>query len=123
MKIFFLIFFLFSSLLEALEPDEILESPELEARAKKIGQHLRCLVCQNEDIQNSNADIAKDLRLLVRRLLNEEKTDQEIIDYVHQRYGDFVLFSPPVRIDTVGLWLVPIGFFFIMIFIFFRKRQ
>ncbi len=66
MKIFFLIFFLFSSLLEAVEPDEILENPELEARAKEIGQHLRCLVCQNEDIQNSNADIAKDLRKIVR---------------------------------------------------------
>ena len=106
-----------------VEPDEILDNPNLEKRAKQIGQQLRCLVCQNEDIQNSNADIAKDLRILVRKLLLQNKSDKEIIKFVHERYGDFVLFSPPLRPDTMGLWLLPAGFFLLMIFFFFRKQK
>ncbi len=121
MRFLLLIMIVFSTNLFSVEPDEILDDPKLETRAKQIGQQLRCLVCQNEDIQNSNADIAKDLRTLVRSLLLTNKSDEEIIDYVHQRYGDFVLFSPPVRSDTIALWLIPTVFFIMLFFIFFRK--
>ena len=69
----------------AVEPDEILEDPNLEKIAKEIGSKLRCLVCQNEDIQNSNADIAKDLRLLVRQKLTEGKSKDEIINYIDNK--------------------------------------
>jgi len=124
MRVLFIILTIFikSSLALSVEPDEILSDINLEKRAKIIGEQLRCLVCQNEDIQNSNADVAKDLRKLVRKLLNEGKTNKDIITYVHQRYGDFVLFSPPVRLDTIALWLTPLLFIFILFFIFFRKR-
>ena len=123
-----IIFFLFTFLItpfsvSSVEPDEILNDKNLEYRAKKIGEQLRCLVCQNEDIQNSNADIAKDLRKLVRNLINEGKTNKEIINYVHQRYGDFVLFSPPIRLDTIALWITPLLFIIFLFFVFFRKRQ
>ena len=122
MKVFFLSTLLICFKLFAVEPDEILEDIYLEKIAKEIGSELRCLVCQNEDIQNSNADIAKDLRLLVRQKLSEGKSKDEIINYVHSRYGDFVLFSPPVRPDTIGLWILPILFFLILLFFFFRKK-
>ena len=123
MRLLTLILIFFSTDLMCVEPDEILDNPNLEQRAKQIGQQLRCLVCQNEDIQNSNADIAKDLRILVRKLLVQNKSDKEIIKFVHERYGDFVLFSPPVRSDTIGLWLLPAGFFILMIFFFFRRQK
>ncbi len=120
-KIFFILIIISYNLI-AVEPDEILNNPDLEKIAKEIGSELRCLVCQNEDIQNSNADIAKDLRILVRQKLTEGKSKDEIINYVHSRYGDFVLFSPPIRIDTIGLWVLPALFFLILSFFFFRKK-
>ena len=123
MRFLTLILIFFSTNLACLEPDEILDNSKLEKRAKQIGQKLRCLVCQNEDIQNSNADIAKDLRILVRKLLLQNKSDKEIIKFVHERYGDFVLFSPPLRLDTMGLWLLPAVFFILMIFFFFRRQK
>ena len=123
MRLLTLILIFFSTNLMCLEPDEILDNQNLEKRSKQIGQQLRCLVCQNEDIQNSNADIAKDLRILVRKLLLQNKSDKEIIKFVHERYGDFVLFSPPLRLDTMGLWLLPAGFFLLMIFFFFRRQK
>ena len=123
MRLLTLILIFFSTSLMCVEPDEILDNPNLEKRAKQIGQQLRCLVCQNEDIQNSNADIAKDLRILVRKLLLQNKSDKEIIKFVHERYGDLVLFSPPLRPDTMGLWLLPAGFFLLMIFFFFRRQK
>ena len=123
MRLLTLILIFFSTNLMCVEPDEILDNPNLEQRANQIGQQLRCLVCQNEDIQNSNADIAKDLRILVRKLLLQNKSDKEIIKFVHERYGDFVLFSPPLRPDTMGLWLLPAGFFLLMVFFFFRRQK
>ena len=90
----------------AIEPNEILKNKELEAQARAIGKELRCLVCQNEDIQNSNADIAKDLRKIVRIKLEKGESKEEIMDFIHSKYGDFVLFSPPLRFDTAGLWLL-----------------
>ena len=125
MKILIIIFFFLNlQHLQAVEPDEILQNTELEEIAREIGKNLRCLVCQNEDIENSNADIAKDLRLLVRKKLKEGESKKEIISFIHSRYGDFVLFSPPVRYDTLGLWILPFLFFFLfLIFLFFRRKN
>ena len=110
--ILIVIFFLYSQV-QSVEPDEILADQELENVARIIGKELRCLVCQNEDIENSNADIARDLRILVRNMLSEGKTKDEIISYIHSRYGDFVLLKPPVKGATIPLWLGPILFFII----------
>ena len=123
MRIFTLILIFISTNLMCVEPDEKLDNPNLEKRAKQIGQQLRCLVCQNEDIENSNADIARDLRILVRNMLSEGKTKDEIISYIHSRYGDFVLFNPPVRFDTSLLWVLPIIFLMLLCYIFFRKKH
>ncbi len=122
MKFLILASILIFSDLRAIEPDEILDDYRLEKIAREIGKELRCLVCQNEDIQNSNADIAKDLRKVVRKKLTEGETKEQIIDFVHSKYGDFVLFKPPVRFDTIGLWLLPLFFFIVLSLFFFRKR-
>ena len=122
----FLIFFLFiifSSEIISVEPDEILNDTQLENTAREIGKKLRCMVCQNEDIEGSNADMAKDLRILVRKMLVEGKTKNEILSYIHSRYGDFILFSPPLRYDTLALWVIPIVFFCLLIYFFFRTKS
>ncbi len=123
MKKIFIVIFLFCSQVHSVEPDEILSDQKLENIARLIGKELRCLVCQNEDIENSNADIAKDLRILVRKMLSDGKTKNEIISYIHSRYGDFVLFNPPIRYDTSLLWLLPIIFLILLSYIFFRKKH
>lgn len=91
----------------AVEPSEMLDDPVLEERARQISQKLRCLVCQNETIDESNADLARDLRVLVRERLAAGATDEEVIDYVVARYGDFVLLSPPFKPSTFLLWIFP----------------
>ena len=121
-KILIVMFFLYSQV-QSVEPDEILADQKLENVARLIGKELRCLVCQNEDIENSNADMARDLRILVRKMLSEGKTKDEIISYIHSRYGDFVLFKPPIRYDTSLLWLLPIIFFILLSYTFFRKKH
>ena len=123
MKKIFIVMFLLYSQVQAVEPDEILADQKLENVARLIGKELRCLVCQNEDIENSNADMARDLRILVRKMLSEGKTKDEIISYIHSRYGDFVLFKPPIRYDTSLLWLLPIIFLILLSYIFFRKKH
>ena len=125
MKFLFLtlLFFYSAGKVKSVEPNEILENKQLEKVAREIGKNLRCLVCQNEDIENSNADIAKDLRLLVRKKLLEGESKKEIIDFVHSRYGDFVLFSPPLRFDTLALWILPLVFFLFLLYLFFRRKN
>jgi cytochrome c-type biogenesis protein CcmH len=91
----------------AVNPDERLGDPAMEARARGITQGLRCLVCQNESIDDSNADLARDLRILVRQRLTAGDTDEQAMEYVHQRYGDFVLLKPPVKPYTYLLWFGP----------------
>ena len=94
----------------ATDPHEIMVDKTLEKRARAINKELRCVVCQNQSIDDSDAPLAKDLRMLVRANLIEGKTDQEVIDYVVSRYGDFVLLKPPVKGATIPLWLGPILF-------------
>lgn len=91
----------------AVEPGEMLADPALEARAQAIGEKLRCLVCQNESIEDSGADLAHDLRVLLRQRLSAGDTDQQAIQYIVDRYGDFVLLKPPVEPATYLLWSTP----------------
>ncbi len=91
----------------AVNPDEMLKNPVLEKRAREISAQLRCLVCQNELIDVSDADLAKDIRLLVRRRLKEGETDRQVIDYVVSRYGEFVLLKPRFETKTLLLWATP----------------
>jgi cytochrome c-type biogenesis protein CcmH len=91
----------------AVEPAERLTDPALEARARALSQELRCLVCQNQSIDESNADLAHDLRVLLRQRLAAGDTDRQVLDYVVARYGVFVLLDPPFAPATYLLWLTP----------------
>lgn len=94
----------------ALEPDEILADPVLETRARELSGELRCLICQNQSIDDSNAPLARDLRLLVRERLEAGDTNAEVKDYLVARYGEFVLLRPPLAWHTLLLWLAPVLF-------------
>lgn len=91
----------------AVEPDEILDDPALEARARDISRNVRCVVCQNEPIDSSNAGVARDLRILIRERLVAGDSDDEVKQYLVDRYGDYVLFKPPFKPSTYALWLAP----------------
>jgi cytochrome c-type biogenesis protein CcmH len=107
---FFLLVFLAACLPRlavAVEPSEMLQDPALEARARAISRELRCLVCQNESIDESNADLAHDLRVLLRQRLAAGDTDRQAIGFIVKRYGDFVLLKPPVEPATYLLWFGP----------------
>jgi len=92
----------------AVEPDEMLADPALEARARVISQELRCLVCQNQSIDDSNAALAKDLRLIVRERLRSGDSDEAVLAFVEARYGEFVLLRPKLNAHTLLLWLAPL---------------
>jgi len=89
-------------------PSELLPDPAQEQRAREIGRQLRCLVCQNESIEDSHADLARDLRHIVRERVAAGDSDAAVIDYVHARYGDFVLLRPPFNLLTAALWGMPV---------------
>lgn len=93
----------------AVQPDEVLEDPALEARARTLSAEVRCLVCQNQSIDDSNADLARDLRLLVRERLIAGDSDQGVLDFLVARYGPFVLLEPPKTTTTLLLWYGPAG--------------
>ena len=99
--------FLWAAAAQAVQPDEVLDDPVLEERARALSAEIRCVVCQNESIDTSNAPLARDLRLLVRARLEAGDSDQEVLDYLVARYGDFVLLRPPVRPSTYLLWFGP----------------
>ncbi len=109
----------------AVNPDEVLSDPVLEARARTLSSQLRCMVCQNQSIDDSNAELARDLRLLVRERLKNGDSDQAVIDYVVSRYGEFVLLNPRLRGETLLLWGAPIVLFLAgatAMILFVRKR-
>ncbi len=101
----------------AVEPDEILKDPKLEKRARNLSAELRCLVCQNQSIDDSNAPLAKDLRVLVRERLTAGDTDTQVIDYVVSRYGEFVLLRPRFAAHTLLLWFSPFIFLLIGLYL------
>ena len=92
----------------AVQPDEVLKDPALEHRAREISAELRCLVCQNQSIDDSDAPLAKDLRLIVRERLEKGDSDTAVLDYVVARYGEFVLLRPVFALHTLLLWLTPV---------------
>lgn len=91
----------------AVTPDEMLKDPALEQRARVLSQELRCMVCQNQSIDDSDAPLAKDLRLLVRERLVKGDSDRQVLDFLVARYGSFVLLKPPLEISTLLLWGLP----------------
>lgn len=108
----------------AVNPGEKLDDPALEQRARDISANLRCLVCQNQSIDDSNADLAQDLRLLVRERLTKGDTNDQIMDYVVDRYGEFVLLRPQFSVRNFALWGTPIAMLlFGGAFAFFAIRQ
>ncbi|MFO1155987.1 MAG: cytochrome c-type biogenesis protein [Rhodospirillales bacterium] len=109
----------------AVQPDEVLADPAMEARAREIGRELRCLVCQNQSIDDSDADLARDLRIMVRSRLKAGDSDRQVIDYIVSRYGDFVLLRPPVKPETWPLWFGPAvigGLGALALVLYFRRR-
>ena len=126
MKITVLSLLLFVTPALAIQPDEILNDTVLEERARVISKELRCLVCQNQSIDDSDAPLARDLRVLVRERLQAGESDKEVINFVVDRYGDFVLLRPPVKASTLVLWLSPVAALFVGIFLlltWFRKQK
>lgn len=108
----------------AVTPDEMLKNPVLEARARHISSELRCMVCQNESIDDSAAPLAHDIRVLVRQRLVKGDTDQQVIDYLVARYGEFVLLKPRFELHTLLLWgLPPAALLLGAIGIFFAVRR
>lgn len=91
----------------AVMPDEMLRDPALEARAHLLSQTLRCVVCQNQSIDSSAAPLARDMRILLRQRILSGDSDQEAVNYIVQRYGNFVLLKPPFQLDTILLWVTP----------------
>jgi cytochrome c-type biogenesis protein CcmH len=91
----------------AVQPDEVLPDPKLEERARNLSRELRCMVCQNQSIDDSDAPLARDLRLLVRERLKAGDSDQQVLDFLTARYGDFVLLNPPMNAKTFLLWVLP----------------
>lgn len=102
-----LLLFLLTLPAAAVEPDEMLADPALEARARALSQVVRCVVCQNESIDSSSAGIAKDLRRLIRERLLAGDSDRQVLDFLVARYGDYVLLEPPVKPSTWLLWAAP----------------
>ena len=107
----------------SVEPDEILKDKNQETRARNISKKIRCMVCQNQSIDESNSPLARDLRLLIRSKIKEGKKDKEIYNFLTDRYGDFILLNPPIRSGTILLWLLPIIFIFFGLFIIFNHNK
>ena len=113
----------FSNNSYTVEPNEILKNQKQELRARNISKNIRCMVCQNQSIDESNAPLAKDLRILIRNKIKDGKKDEEIYKFLTDRYGDFILLKPPFKLNTLALWLLPIIFVLIGIFIVFSHNK
>ena len=113
----------FSNNSYAVEPDEVLENQKQELRARDISKNVRCMICQNQSIDESNAPLAKDLRIIIRDKIKEGNNDKEIYKFLTDRYGDFILLKPPLKLSTLALWFLPFIFFIIGIFIVFLNNK
>ena len=128
-KIFILFFFMsltgliISNICYAVEPEEFLKDPKQELRARDISKNIRCLVCQNQSIDDSSAPLAKDLRIIIRDKIKEGLTDKEIYKFLTDRYGDFVLFNPPFKLSTIFLWIFPFVLFIIGLWVIFWHNK
>ena len=106
-----------------VDPDEILQNQKQELRARNISKNIRCMTCQNQSIDESSAPLAKDLRILIRNKITEGNSDKEIYKFLTDRYGDFILLKPPIKLTTLALWVLPFIFLLIGIFIVFWHNQ
>ena len=120
--ILFSFFFIQNSF--SVEPSEMLENKEQELRARDISKNVRCMICQNQSIDESNASLAKDLRILIRNKIKDGKNDKEIYDFLTDRYGDFILLNPPFNLNTLILWLSPLLFILVGVYIvYFHNKK
>jgi len=130
MKSFFIIFILiyfFNPLISnAIEPEEILSNSAFENRARNLSKSIRCLVCQNQTIDDSDSELAKDLRSIIRTKIVQGETDEEINKFLVDRYGNFILMNPPINNQTIMLWLSPLTLALlgiVIIYFSFRKKN
>ena len=123
MSLAFFIIQFFLNVSYAVEPDEILKKQEYELRARNISKNIRCMICQNQSIDESNAPLAKDLRILIRNKIKEGSNDKEIYIFLTDRYGDFILLKPPLNLSTIGLWFFPFIFLVVGIYILFYHNK
>ena len=108
----------------AIDPDEILKNSKQETRARNISKNIRCMICQNQSIDESSAPLAKDLRILIRNKITEGSSDKEIYKFLTDRYGDFILLNPPLKSKTIVLWFLPFILFIIgIVFIYYHNRK
>ena len=113
----------FSNNSYTVEPDEVLENQKQELRARDISKNIRCMVCQNQSIDESNSPLAKDLRILIRNKIKEGNKNEEIYKFLTDRYGDFILLKPPFNLNTLGLWFLPFIFLILGIYIVFYHNK
>ena len=107
----------------AVDPEEFLKDPKQELRARNISKNVRCLVCQNQSIDESSAPLARDLRMIVRNKITEGLTDKEVYKFLTDRYGDFILLNPPFKTSTMMLWVLPFVLFLIAVFVLYRHNN
>jgi cytochrome c-type biogenesis protein CcmH len=119
----FFLFQIFLTNITAVEPDEVLKNNEQELRARNISKNIRCMICQNQSIDESDAPLAKDLRILIRNKIKSGENDKEIYDFLTKRYGDFILLKPAFRLNTLALWFLPVFFLLIGIYVIFRQNK
>tara|TARA_Y100000590_G_C15644496_1_gene986315 strand:- start:688 stop:1095 length:408 start_codon:yes stop_codon:yes gene_type:complete len=105
-----------------IEPEEVLKDKKLELRAREISKSIRCMICQNQSIDDSNSQIAKDLRILIRKKITDGKNDKEIYKFLTDRYGDFILLKPPFNIKTLALWFLPFIFFVLGVLVLLNRN-
>ena len=128
-KIFLLALIIISSqnflkISEAVEPNEILDNKKQETRAREISKNIRCMICQNQSIDDSDAPLAKDLRILIREKIKEGYLDDEIYNFLTARYGDFILLKPPLKLETLILWFFPFALLMVgMCFALFKELR
>jgi len=120
----FLFFFNLLNISYAVEPNEIMKNKDHEIRARNISKNVRCMICQNQSIDESNAPLAKDLRVLIRNEIKKGKSDDEIYFFLTERYGDFILLKPPLKLNTLALWFLPFVFLVVgvLILFFYNKK-
>ena len=113
----------FSTSSIGVAPDEVLKNKKQELRARDISKNIRCMVCQNQSIDESNSPLAKDLRILIRNKIKEGNKDEEIYKFLTDRYGDFILLKPPFKFSTYALWLLPFIFLMVGIFVIYSHNK
>ena len=120
---FILLFNFFTNILISVEPDEVMQNQKQELRAREISKNIRCMVCQNQSIDDSSSSIARDLRILIRNKIEEGKKDKEVYEFLTERYGDFILLKPPLKTNTIVLWFLPFALFIIGVFIILNHNK